>query len=129
MLAAADVYFALTYEGGRCARRPTRTDAELLELFNRHQLGDKGFGAALGPTAGLHAVDSFVARGYRVASRTSDWRHRPECRGVPARAARGLARRGARDRAGTPRTLEAWHRRRVAHVDAGSRRSSWATWI
>ena len=101
---SADVYFALTYDGRTVCTPADEEDVEVLELFNRHQRGDKGFGAALGPTAGLRAVDTFVARGYRVASRTSDWRIGPGAARVPARAARGLARRRARDRAGTPRS-------------------------
>ncbi|HUO68262.1 MAG TPA: class I SAM-dependent methyltransferase, partial [Gammaproteobacteria bacterium] len=76
--ASADVYFSLTYDGRTVCTPADETDAEVLELFNRHQGGDKGFGPALGPTAGLRAVDSFVARGYRVASRTSDWRIGPD---------------------------------------------------
>ena len=126
--ASADVYFSLIYDGRTVCTPADDADAEVLELFNRHQRGDKGFGAALGPTAGLRAVDAFVARGYRVASRTSDWRIGPECGAVPARAARRLARaqRSKSRRNAAPRSTRGY-RRRVARVDAGARRSSSVT--
>jgi hypothetical protein len=117
--ASADVYFSLTYDGRTVCTPTDDTDAEVLELFNRHQNGDKGFGPALGPAAGLRAVDSFVARGYRVASRTSDWHIGPDA--APFQRALlagwlGAALEIAPDRSAT---LEEWHRRRLAHVDAG----------
>lgn len=118
--ASADVYFSLTYDGRTVCTPADDVDAEVLELFNRHQLGDKGFGAALGPTAGLRAVDTFVARGYRVASRTSDWRIGPGAAPFQRELLSGwlgAALEIAPERRGA---LEAWHRRRVAHVDAGA---------
>ncbi len=95
------------------------TDAEVLELFNRHQLGDKGFGPALGPAAGLRAVDSFVARGYRVASRTSDWHIGPSAASLQRELLGGWLGAALEIAPERRATLEAWHRRRVAHVDAG----------
>jgi hypothetical protein len=117
--ASADVYFSLTYDGRTVCTPADETDAEVLELFNQHQVGDKGFGPALGPTAGLRAVDSFIARGYRVASRTSDWRIGPDA--APFQRALLSGWLGAALEIAPQRrtTLEAWHERRVAHVDAG----------
>jgi hypothetical protein len=48
-------------------------DAEMIGAFNRHQRGDKGFGPALGPTAGEAAIARFEALGYTVAKGASDW--------------------------------------------------------
>jgi len=118
--ASAHVYFSLIYDGRTVCTPGDEADAEVLELFNRHQRGDKGFGAALGPTAGLRAVDAFVARGYRVASRTSDWRIGPTAGPFQRELLAGwlgAALEIAPERRGA---LEAWHRRRVAHVDAGA---------
>src|SRR5262249_30594630 len=42
--ASADVYFSLTYDGRTACTPADDGDAEVLELFNRHQVGDKGFG-------------------------------------------------------------------------------------
>jgi hypothetical protein len=117
--ASADVYFSLTYDGRTVCTPADETDAEVLELFNRHQAGDKGFGPALGPTAGLRAVDSFVARGYRVASRTSDWRIGPDAAAFQRELLSGWLGAALEIAPQRRATLEAWHRRRVAHVDAG----------
>lgn len=117
--AAADVYFSLTYDGRTVCTPSDDTDAEVLELFNRHQAGDKGFGPALGPTAGLRAVDSFIARGYRVASRTSDWRIGPDSAPFQRELLSGWLGAALEIAPQRRTTLEAWHRRRVAHVDAG----------
>jgi hypothetical protein len=116
--AAADVYFALTYDGRTVCTPAEPEDAEVLELFNRHQRGDKGFGPALGPAAAQRAPEIFASLGYRVATRASDWR-------IPPRAApfqRALlagwldaALEIAPERAAA---LRAWHARRLAHVDA-----------
>jgi hypothetical protein len=91
----------------------------VLELFNRHQRGDKGFGPALGPSAGLRAVDAFVARGYRVASRTSDWHIGPSAAPMQREILAGWLGAAVEIAPARQSTLEAWHRRRVAHLDAG----------
>jgi hypothetical protein len=116
--AAADVYFGLTYDGRTVCTPAEPEDAEVLELFNRHQRGDKGFGPALGPTAALRALDVFASLGFDVTTQASDWR-------IPARDAsfqRALlagwltaAVEIAPQRADA---LHAWHARRLAHVDA-----------
>ena len=72
--AGADAYFALTYDGRTVCTPAEPEDGEVLELFNRHQTGDKGFGAALGPAAARRAPEIFAALGYRVTTRASDWR-------------------------------------------------------
>ncbi len=117
--ASADVYFSLTYDGRTVCTPADDTDAEALELFNRHQTGDKGFGPALGPAAGLRAVDSFVARGYRVASRTSDWHIGSSAYSLQRELLSGWLGAALEIAPERRATLEAWHRRRVAHVDAG----------
>jgi len=95
--AAADVYFALTCDGRTTCSPADAEDSDALELFNRHQRRDKGFGAALGPSAPQRATEVFAALGYRVTTATSDWRI--AAHDAPfQRAARRLARRGARDR-------------------------------
>jgi hypothetical protein len=117
---SADVYFSLIYDGRTVCSPADEADAEVLELFNRHQRGDKGFGAALGPTAGLRAVDAFVARGYRVASRTSDWRIGPNAGPFQRELLAGWLGAALEIAPQRRAALEAWHRRRVAHVDAGT---------
>jgi hypothetical protein len=71
--AAAPVWFALTYDGRINCVPAEPEDAEVRELFNQHQLNDKGFGPALGPGAARTAQQIFVERGYRIQSAPSDW--------------------------------------------------------
>jgi hypothetical protein len=117
--ASADVYFSLTYDGRTVCTPADEADAEVLELFNRHQRGDKGFGPALGPAAGLRAVDSFVARGYRVASRTSDWHVGPSAAAFQRQILAGWLGAALEIAPERRATLEEWHRRRLAHLEAG----------
>jgi len=116
--AAADVCFALTYDGRTVCVPADPGDAEVLALFNRHQRGDKGFGAALGPTAALRAQEALVSFGYRVTARSSDWRiapHATEFQHALLAGWLGAALEVAPERRAA---LEAWHRRRAAHIDA-----------
>jgi len=117
--ASADVYFSLTYDGRTVCTPVDDADAEVLELFNRHQRGNKGFGPALGPSAGLRAVDSLVARGYRVASRTSDWHLGPSAASFQRQILAGWLGAALEVAPERRATLDAWHQRRVAYVDLG----------
>jgi hypothetical protein len=117
--ARATVYFALTYDGRTTCRPAEAEDAEVLALFNRHQLGDKGFGPALGPGAATALATALAASGYQVATAPSDWRIDAASKRMQLAlldgwrdAALAIApqRRGA---------LLAWHDRRHAHVEAG----------
>ncbi|WP_281685882.1 class I SAM-dependent methyltransferase [Thalassobaculum salexigens] len=63
----------LTYDGRIAWERETGQDAEIRDLVNRHQRGDKGFGAALGPDA--PGALSRLLPGVETAS--SDWKVGP----------------------------------------------------
>ena len=71
--ARAAVSLALTYDGRTTAKPAEPEDAEVLALFNRHQLFDKGFGPALGMRAAAAAEAAFEAHGYELRVATSDW--------------------------------------------------------
>ena len=66
--------FALTYDGRLEWWPRAADDARLGERFNAHQQSDKGFGAALGPTAALYLARRLEERGYRVETCSADWR-------------------------------------------------------
>ena len=66
-------YAALTYDGRVTFEPADPFDAVVIEAVNRHQRGDKGFGPALGPTAGEAAITRFEALRYEVVRGTSDW--------------------------------------------------------
>lgn len=68
MLAAA-----LTYDGRLAVTPGHPDDAFMVDAFNAHQRGDKGFGLAAGPEASAALVEAFATRGFRVIERRSDW--------------------------------------------------------
>jgi len=117
--ARAHVLFALTYDGRTECAPPDADDAAVLALFNRHQHGDKGLGAALGSDAARAAEAALRAHGYSVSSASSDWQI-----GADAHAMQhalldgwfGAAVEIAPDRRAA---LAAWHARRRALVAAG----------
>ncbi|HEU4618592.1 MAG TPA: class I SAM-dependent methyltransferase [Gammaproteobacteria bacterium] len=117
--AAADVLFALTYDG-RMAFAPEEPDDDWVRgLVNAHQRRDKGFGPALGPTAASAAARLFETAGYEVETARSDWRlderHRPLQRALLDGWRDAAAETAPNDTA----RLERWHGRRAAHVAAG----------
>jgi hypothetical protein len=71
--ARVTVWFALTYDGRIDCQPPEPEDAEVRELFNRHQRTDKGFGPALGPEAASVAERMLAEHGYRIERARSDW--------------------------------------------------------
>jgi hypothetical protein len=72
------VYVALTFDG-RISLEPSEAfDHDLVAAFKAHQRSDKGFGPALGPTAGERAADRFAHFGYAVVKGRSDWMLEPK---------------------------------------------------
>lgn len=72
-----DLLFALTYDGRMDFDPAEPGDERIRGLVNRHQLGDKGFGPALGPAATWRAAALLNRIGYRVWTRPSDWQIDP----------------------------------------------------
>jgi SAM-dependent methyltransferase len=70
---AACFLAVLNYDGRiECAPRDSDDD-RVRALVNRHQRGDKGLGAALGPDAGDRAEALLQHAGFRVVRERSDW--------------------------------------------------------
>jgi hypothetical protein len=67
------VYIALTYDGRTTFSDADPLDAQVIAAVNKHQLGDKGFGPALGPRAADFAMRMFRMFGYEVVQGQSDW--------------------------------------------------------
>jgi hypothetical protein len=67
------VYIALTYDGHTTFSEADPLDAQVIAAVNKHQLGDKGFGPALGPRAADFAMRMFRTFGYEVTQGKSDW--------------------------------------------------------
>lgn len=66
-------YAALNYDGVMRWSIPVSGDLEIVNVFNRHQCSDKGFGPALGPESTRATSEIFTAVGYTVTSAESPW--------------------------------------------------------
>jgi len=120
--ARAGVLFALTYDG-RIEWSPQEDADELVRgLINRHQLGDKGFGPALGPRGAAAAVAGFNAAGYEMRAAPSDWDLGPEAPVLQSALIEGWIAAAAEIAPGEAEALGDWARRRRAHVAAGASR-------
>lgn len=74
VVAAGKPFLAsLSYDGRAEFEPPHPADVAVTGGLNAHQLGDKGFGPALGPGATARAAELFEARGYKVVLARSDW--------------------------------------------------------
>jgi hypothetical protein len=116
---AAPVWFALTYDGRIECSPAEPEDAEIRELFNAHQLRDKGFGAALGPRAGVMAEQIFADKGYRTWCAPSDWRIRPDQATLQRAVLQGWFDAACEMAAGRTVSLRSWLLRRQQHVETG----------
>ncbi|MBW8322401.1 MAG: class I SAM-dependent methyltransferase [Rhizobium sp.] len=68
------LYAALNYDGIMDWSLPHPLDKQMVDLFNRHQRTDKGFGPALGPDATACLARQFAACGFNVRIGDSPWR-------------------------------------------------------
>ena len=113
------VYAALTYQGRASLEPAEPFDLEVVAALNRHQRRDKGFGPALGPEAGMRAVQSFARVGYRVLPGESDWRFGPQDREIQLQVLVGWVA-AARELGELPEAaLAAWYARRCEAVALG----------
>lgn len=69
----AAVHWALSYDGRVTWSPADPLDGVVTAALNRHQLGDKGFGSALGPAAASIAQQSLQTAGYAVRCYDSPW--------------------------------------------------------
>jgi hypothetical protein len=117
--ARASVCFALSYDGRTVCTPAEPEDAEVLASFNRHQLGDKGFGPALGPGAARAAEAAFTRLGYNVETAPSDWLIDARAHEIQRALLDGWRDTALQLHAVASDELAAWHERRLAHVAAG----------
>jgi SAM-dependent methyltransferase len=116
--------FALSYDG-RMALAPADDDDEWIRrLVNHHQLGDKGFGPALGPGAAMQACERFADAGYEVQTAPSDWTLGPEDGLLQQQLLEGWAHAAAEVAPGEANRCRKWLERRLAHVASGASRTT-----
>lgn len=115
----AALYFVLTYDGGLRWRPGDIFDSEVKRLFDAHQRTDKGFGAALGPTA-IEALGTRLARGdgeLHVAA--SDWRLGNADRAIQTDLLGGYAAAAAEIDPDQATEIADWRTQRARQIDAG----------
>lgn len=109
-------FFVLSYDG-RVSLTPSDPDDEWIRhLVNRHQLGDKGFGPALGPGASQRTCELFREAGYQVRSARSDWHLLPSERLLQQSLLEGWAGAASELAPNEAERCNGWLARRLAHV-------------
>jgi hypothetical protein len=112
------LYAALTYNGVVALEPFDKNDPDIIAAINHHQLGDKGFGPALGPYAAKALIKHATSIGYDTVSGPSDWLIRPEDpdmqRAVVTQWAQVAQEMGALPTA----NIASWLARRIAAIDA-----------
>ncbi len=121
--------FALSYDGRMAWAPEHAADGGIADAFNRHQRTDKGFGPALGPSAGGAAARRLRAAGYVVTRAASDWVLGDADKALQRALATGVAsacaavasatRGGSGNRSGDVASSDDWLRFRLREIDAG----------
>jgi hypothetical protein len=117
--ADAVVLFALTYDGRVLLTPEEPDDALVVDLQNRHQRTDKGFGPALGPDAAACAEEQFTKCGYRVTRERSDWVLSEGEGELQKQLIEGWAVAAIEMDVAQTARIERWRTRRLAHIAAG----------
>ena len=108
------LYAALSYDGVMHWTPPHSADAPVTSAFNRHQVGDKGFGPALGPGATDAMAAALERRGYVVHRADSPWQLGPDQSALHRELLAGIATAAAE--AGEARAI-AWGGTRSATAE------------
>ncbi len=118
--AAAQVLFALNYDGRLSCTPADPHDDFVRDAVNRHQRGDKGFGPALGPSAGVEAARRLEAAGYRVVRERSDWTLDGRQAELQRQLIAGWALAATEIAPADAGEIDAWRQRRLALVARGT---------
>lgn len=117
--AGAAVLFALSYDGQVHWSDPDPEDSRVLDAVNRHQRGDKGWGAALGPDATTACVQGLQTRGYRVSQAASPWTIDHRRAALGQELVRGWVEAALAVEPERATRLRAWGERRIRALRAG----------
>lgn len=113
------VCLAMSYDGHAACSPQHDLDAAVIDAFGRHQRRDKGFGPALGPTAGEAATRKFRHAGYDVMVERADWRLDVDERDLQAMMVAGWHAAVGEMNDLSPDALDAWHEQRRAWIAEG----------
>jgi hypothetical protein len=89
------LYAALSYDGEMHWSPAHPDDPAVTAAFNRHQRGDKGMGAALGPDSGRVTAEVLAAAGFVVETAPSPWVLGPDRAALQAELCTGIAEAAA----------------------------------
>lgn len=112
-------YAALNYDGDMRWQSAHALDDAVLAAFNRDQLRDKGFGAALGPDAADYLLQAFGNAGYEVFSASSPWVLGPADAALAAELVSGISSAVAAGYGLDPADLKNWETFRLASLANG----------
>lgn len=115
------LYAALNYDGRISWSDPHELDGEIVGAFNRHQRGDKGFGAALGPQAAAHLEGAFSCLGYQTKTADSTWHLDQSHAALQEAFLQGMASPVAEVSDLSRGQISAWLDFRLAKLHAGGR--------
>lgn len=101
-------YTVLTYNGRQSWSPRHPSDNAMSAAFHRHQMRDKGFGPAAGPTAAVELGEQFRLQGYGVLEGDSAWQLGAKDAALIAELQTGHAAAVAETRAVDEKTLERW---------------------
>ncbi len=104
----AALYATLTYNGVQRWSPHRPSDSQMAAAFNRHQMSDKGFGPAAGPTAAEMLADQFRLEGYTVAEGESPWVLGQNDRSLLEELQRGYALAVLETKALDAKAVETW---------------------
>lgn len=114
---ALPFYAVLNYNGVMQWSPTDPADYAVTRAFNRHQRGEKGFGAALGPDSADAIAEVFQAVGFKVVQADSPWQLGPCEADLQRELLTGIA--GAAAEAGED-AADNWLRNRIGQLDLGN---------
>jgi len=111
------LYAALNYDGICHWDDPHPMDEKVVDAFNDHQRGDKGFGPALGPTAAQVLRTLLEKRGFHVEMAPSPWRLDPADAELQRRFVSGMATAAAEMWRFNNGDVDDWRRARLERTE------------
>lgn len=112
------ILFALSVDGVIEWSARDTLDGDVAALFNRHMMGDKGLGAALGPDGWAVARDVLGDAGYRVTVFDSPWRLTARNAGLQRALLEGYANAAAEIEPSATDDIMAWKQRRARMIES-----------
>lgn len=104
----AAIYAVLNYNGIQRWSPHRPADSQMTGAFHRHQMMDKGFGVAAGPTAAAVLADELRMQGYSVLEGDSPWRLSRDDRMLIEELTRGHALAVSETGAVAPGVISSW---------------------